>query len=153
MIGGLLGKNLLDKAKEYGRQFWSVSIFSGLINIAMLGIVGVFVYMFYALEPLAKTYLVQMLAFSALYMFGYSFNTIIVCGVFPAGGDSQYDAISVILATWCFAIPLALIGCFVFHWPVMVVYVVMCLDEIVKVPFIPLRYKKYLWVKNLTTES
>ena len=153
MIGSLLGNNLLDKAKAYGRKFWSISILSGLINIALIGIVGVFVYMFYALEPLAKTYLVQMLAFSALYMFGYSFNTIIVCGVFPAGGDAKYDAISVILATWCFAIPLALIGCFVFRWPVMAVYVAMCLDEIVKVPFIPLRYKKYIWVKNLTTES
>lgn len=33
------------------------------------------------------------------------------------------------------------------------VYVVMCLDEIVKVPFIPRRYRKYLWLKNLTTEE
>ncbi len=91
-----------------------------------------------------------MLFFSAIYMFAYSYNTIITCGVFPAGGDSKYDAISVFFATWCFAIPLALLGCFVFHWPVMAVYIVMCLDEIVKVPFISRRYNKYLWVKNLT---
>lgn len=86
-------------------------------------------------------------------MFAYSFNTIIVVDVFPAGGDSKYDAISVILATWCFAIPLALLGCFVFNWSVITVYIVMCLDEIIKVPFIPRRYKKYLWVKNLTTKE
>lgn len=153
MIGGLLGKNLLEKAKEYGRKFWNVSAWCGFINVGLIGMVGTLVYLFYTLEPLAKTYLVQMLVFSAFYMFAYSFNTIIVVGVFPAGGDSKYDAISVILATWCFAIPLALLGCFVFDWSVMVVYIVMCLDEIVKVPFIPRRYKKYLWVKNLTLDE
>ncbi len=29
----------------------------------------------------------------------------------------------------------------------------MCMDEIVKVPFISLRYNKYLWLKNLTREN
>ena len=94
-----------------------------------------------------------MLVFSAAYMFAYAYNTIITCGVFPAGGDSKYDALSVFFATWCFAIPLALLGCFAFHWPVMVVYVAMCLDEIVKLPFIRHRYNRFLWVKNLTKEN
>lgn len=153
MIGQLLGQNLLDKAKAYGKRFWRVSLFSGLINIGLICIVGPLVYFFYVLEPQAKSYLIQMLVFSAIYMFAYAYNTIITCGVFPAGGDSKYDAISVFFATWCFAIPLALLGCFLFHWPVMVVYAAMCLDEIVKVPFIRRRYNRYLWVKNLTREA
>ena len=153
MIGQLLGQNLLEKAKAYGRRFWRVSMISGLTNMGLICIVGPLVYFFYVLEPQAKSYLVQMLVFSAFYMFAYAFNTIITCGVFPAGGDSRYDAISVFFATWCFAIPVALLGCFVFHWPVMVVYAIMCLDEIVKVPFIRRRYNKYLWLKNLTRDS
>lgn len=153
MIGQLLGQNLLDKAREYGRRFWRVTLLSGLVNIGLIAIVGPLVYLFYVLEPQAKRYLVQMLIFSAFYMFAYAYNTIITCGVFPAGGDSRYDAISVFFATWCFAIPLALLGCFVFHWPVMVVCAVMCLDEIVKVPFIRRRYNRYLWVQNLTREN
>ncbi len=152
MLGGLLGNNELEKAKAYGKQFWKVAAVSGGINIALIGIAGPLVYIFYVLEPLAKSYLVQMLVFLAFYMFAYAYNTIITCGVFPAGGDSRYDAISVIIATWCFAIPLALLCCFVLHLPVMVVYVVMCLDEIVKVPFIKLRYDKYIWLQNLTRE-
>ena len=65
----------------------------------------------------------------------------------------QYDAISVFFATWCFAIPLALLGTFVFKWPVMVVYIVMCADEIVKLPWLYPHYKKYIWLQNLTRES
>ena len=153
MIGRLLGQNLLDKAKEYGSRFWKVSLFSGLVNVGLIGIVGPLVYFFYVLEAQAKQYLVWMLLFSALYMFAFAYNTIITCGVFPAGGDSRYDAISVFFATWCFAIPLSLLGCFVFHWPVMAVYCIMCLDEIVKVPFIRKRYNRYLWLRNLTHEN
>ncbi len=152
MLGGLLGSNQLDQARKYGQRFWKVSAISGCINIGLIAIAGPLVYIFYVLEPQSKAYLVDMLIFLAFYMFAYAYNTIITCGVFPAGGDSKYDAISVIFATWCFAIPLALLGCFVLHWPVMVVYVLMCLDEIVKVPFIKWRYDKYIWLKNLTRE-
>ena len=150
MIGRLLGQNELEKAKEYGARSWNVAFVSGMINVMLIGVVGPLVYMFYVLKPLAKRYLIQMLIFLAVYMVAFAYNTIITCGVFPAGGDSMYDGISVLIATWCFAIPLALIACFVLHLPVMVVYVVMCLDEIVKVPFIRWRYNKYIWLKNLT---
>lgn len=153
MIGGLLGQNLLEKAKDYGRRFWNVALFCGIANAVLLCIIGPMVYLFYVLEPLAKSYLVMMLVFNILYMFAYSFNTIFTCGVFPAGGDAMYDAVSVFFATWCFALPLSLVGAFVFHWPIMVVYMIMCADEIVKVPFLYMRYKKYIWLKNLTREE
>ena len=104
-------------------------------------------------KPTAKEYLIYMLLFNAVYVFAYSINTIVVCGVFPAGGDSAYDAKSVFFASWCFSLPLSLLGTFVFQWPVMLVYIVMCADEIVKLPFIYPHYKKYKWVKNLTIEE
>ena len=153
MIGKLLGQNMLEKAKEYGARSWNVALLSGLVNVLLLGVAGPLVYVFYVLEPLAKKYLIQMLVFLAFYMVAFAYNTIITCGVFPAGGDSMYDGISVLIATWCFAIPLALIACFVLHLPVIVIYVVMCLDEIVKVPFIKWRYNKFIWLKNLTEEK
>lgn len=150
IIGGLLGQGKLDTAKEYGARFFKVSFVCGIINVALIAITGPLCYIFYVLEPQAKSYLIGMLIFSAFYMFAYAYNTIITCGVFPAGGDSKYDAISVLFITWCFAIPLALVACFALKLPVLVVFVIMCFDEIIKVPFIPWRYKKYKWVKDLT---
>ncbi len=153
MLGSVLGQNQLEKAKDYGRRIWIVSFWCGVANAVLLCMIGPFVYLFYVLEPLAKHYLVMMIAYNVLYMFAYSFNAIFTCGVFPAGGDSIYDAISVFIATWCLALPISLVGAFVFHWPVMVVYMVMCADEIVKAPFLIPRYRKYIWLKNLTREG
>ena len=152
MVGKLLGQDLFDKAKAYGRTFWQISFWTGVINMVLLCILGPIMTEFFVLTETAKRYLIIMLSFTALYVFAYSFNTVMTCGIFPAGGDAKYDAISVFFATWCFAIPLAFLGTFLFDWPVMVVYILMCADEIVKLPWLYPRYRKYLWLTNLTRE-
>lgn len=153
IIGKLLGQNLFDKARVYGRKLCHISFWVGGVHLLLLCALGPVMTAFFVLTETAKQYLIGMLSFSGAYLFAYSINTVVVCGVFPAGGDARYDAVSVAIATWCFAIPLALLGAFVFHWPVMVVYIVMCLDEIVKVPWVYPRYRKFLWLKNLTREE
>lgn len=153
MIGKLLGQNLFEKAKAYGRQFWRISVWVGAAHMALLLALTPAMVAFFTLSDTSRQYLIWMLLFSSLYVFAYSINTIIVCGVFPAGGDSAYDAKSVFFASWCFALPLALLGTFVLNLPVIAVYCLMCADEIVKLPFIVPRYKKYLWLKNLTREG
>lgn len=153
ILGKLLGQGRFDEALLYGKRFFRVSCISGLVNIALIGIVGPAAYFFYALEPQAKQYLIYMLLYSVPYVFGYAYNTVFTCGVLPAGGDSRYDAYSVFVATWLIAIPLSMLACFVFHWPVMVVYMIMCCDEIIKFPFIRLRFNTHIWLKNLTKEN
>lgn len=153
MIGNLLGQNMFDKAKEYGKYFCRISLWTGGIHMVLLFILTPLMVSFFVLSEAARQYLIGMLLFSGLYVFAYSINTIVVCGIFPAGGDARYDAISVFFASWCFALPLALLGTFVFDLPVMVVYILMCADEIVKLPFLLPRYRKYLWLKNLTREN
>ena len=153
IMGKLLGKNLFEKAEAYAVKFCHISIWVGLIHMALLCLIAPVVTSFFILTETARHYLTVMLVFTAFYVFGYSVNTIVTCGVLPAGGDAQYDAISVFFATWCFALPVALLGTFIFKWPVLVVYILMRMDEIVKLPFIYPRYKKYLWLNNLTRNN
>ena len=153
MIGKLLGQDLFEEAKSYGKEFWRVSFWVGILSVVLLLIAGPIVVMFFVLTETAKRYLVCMILFNMLYAFAFCYNTIITCGVFPAGGDAHYDTISVLISMWCFAIPLALLGAFVFHWPVITVFIIMRLDEIVKVPWIYPRYQKFIWLKNLTREE
>lgn len=153
ILGKLLGQSLFDKAKFYGKKLCHISFAVGGIHMVLLALIGPILVHFFLLTDAARQYLIWMLLFMALYVFAYSINTIVVCGIFPAGGDANYDAISVFFASWCFSLPLALLGTFVFHWPVMAIYIAMCADEIVKLPWILPRYKKYLWLRNLTRES
>ena len=51
------------------------------------------------------------------------------------------------------AVPLALLGAFVFDWPVLAVFACTCLDEVGKLPWVMARFRKYKWVKDLTREN
>ena len=70
----------------------------------------------------------------------------------PVFGDILFDAYSLAVCMWGIAIPAALLGAFVFHWPVPLVFACTCLDEIGKLPWVYAHYKKYKWVRDLTRQ-
>ncbi len=71
-------------------------------------------------------------------------------GIFPAGGDTKFGLKCDAVTMWCFAVLLGYITVFVWKLPVLMVYFVLNLDELVKLPALFKHYKKYKWVKNLT---
>ena len=73
-------------------------------------------------------------------------------GIFCAGGDAKFDMQGNIGAMWCFSVPLGFLAAFWLKLPVMVVYCIVNLDEIVKLPAVYHHYKKYIWVRNITRD-
>ena len=100
----------------------------------------------------ARSYLTGMMIIMAVYMIGRCVNTVSINGVLDGGGDTVFDLYSLAVCMWGIAIPLALLGAFVFHWPVLAVYSCTCLDEVGKIPWVMIRLRKYRWVKDLTRE-
>jgi Na+-driven multidrug efflux pump len=83
-------------------------------------------------------------------MIGRCVNTVTINGVLDGGGDTLFDMYSLAVCMWGIAIPLALLGAFVFGWPVLAVYACTCLDEVGKIPWVMARFRKYKWVQDLT---
>ena len=54
---------------------------------------------------------------------------------------------------WAFIVPLGYIAAFKLNWPVMAVYFILNLDEIVKLPAVFIHYKKYKWVRNIINDE
>ena len=54
---------------------------------------------------------------------------------------------------WCVTVPLGFLSAFVLDLPVLAVFFIINLDEIVKLPAVYRHYKKYLWVKDLTQKE
>ena len=98
----------------------------------------------------ARKLLLGMLLINSVYMSGRSLNTILINGVIDGGGDTIFDLYSLAICMWGIAIPLAALGTYVFHWHVLVVYACTCIDEVGKIPWVIIRFKKYKWVKDLT---
>ena len=98
----------------------------------------------------ARHLLRGMLVILAIYMIGRCINTVVINGVFSAGGDTLFDVYSLATCMWGLAVPLAFLGAFVFHWNVLLVYACTCLDEVGKLPWVFFHHTRYKWVKDLT---
>ena len=153
ILGMMLGKGELEKAKKAGGSFVRASlvigVLSGVVILALTPIVlGVI-----KLEPTAQHYLKYMMLFAAYYIIGNSLNSTVIGGIFPSGGDTKFGMICDSVTMWAVILPVGFFCAFVLKLPVLVVAVILTLDEFVKIPWVYKHYMKYKWVKNITKEN
>lgn len=150
MVGNELGAGNLAQGKAYGIKLRNISYVIGLLSTALVLAVTPLLLHLVRLTPQAQSYLKGMMVIMAFYMIGRCVNTITINGVLDGGGDTLFDVYSLVVCMWGLAIPLALLGAFVLHWSPLVVYACTCLDEVGKIPWVMLHFRKYKWVRNLT---
>ena len=153
MVGNEMGAGRLETGKAYGIKLKNISYIIGFISTGLVLAVTPIVVSSMELTEEARSYLTGMMIIMSIYMIGRCVNTVSINGVLDGGGDTVFDMYSLFVTMWCIAVPLALLGAFVFHFPVLVVYACTCLDEVGKIPWVMYRIKKYKWVKNLTVTN
>ena len=150
IVGNRLGADRLQEAKEVGETLTKTAIIAGIVSGLVLIALSPFITKMVDLTPTARGYLQKMLLISSYYIAGKSVNCMTIGGIFAAGGDSKFGMMCDSVTLWCIIVPLGCICAFILKLPVMVVYFVLNLDEIIKLPVVYKHYKKYKWIKNLT---
>ena len=150
LLGKEMGQNRLKEAKRDAARISWITLVTSLLGSAVILLLRPVFLQMANLSPMAREYLGFMVLVNAVYILGQGINTSWICGVFRAGGDSKFGFIMDLIIMWGYAVPAGFLAAFVFRFPPMLVYVVLCTDEFVKMPFIFWRYKKYKWLKNIT---
>ena len=150
IVGNELGAGKLERAKAYGGKLCRIAVISGICSGIFLLAVSPAVLLVSDLSPTAEEYLKWMLVMCSYYMIGKYVNGTTISGIFCAGGDSRFGFLCDTITLWCFTVPAGFITAFVLKMPVLFVYFIINLDEIVKLPAVYRRYKKYRWLKDLT---
>lgn len=151
-LGNALGAGDLERAKKEGAYLCRLSVVSGILTGGFLLVLSPVILSFAHISPQARVYLKYMLIVSSYYLAGKSVNCMTIAGIFCAGGDSRFGMYCDAVTLWCITVPMGMIAAFVCKAPVPVVYFLLNLDEIVKLPVVYRHYKKYKWVRNLTEE-
>ncbi len=150
MVGNALGAGELETAKAYGKRLTKLSVLAGAASgIAVLALTPLVLH-FSNLSAQATHYLQWMLVICSYYLIGKSVNSTAIAGIFCAGGDSKFGLICDAITMWVIIVPAGLVAAFVLKLPVLLVYFILNLDEIIKLPAVYWNYKKYNWVRNLT---
>lgn len=153
-IGQYLGREDTQKAKQAGNRLLAsgmlLSVFVGVITCLCCPLI---IRANSVTTEVAKGYLRIMIFFTAFRCIGKYCNATLSIGFFSAGGDVMYLMKLDIINMWCVVLPLGILSAYVLHLPPVVIYCVLNLDEFYKLFFMLKRYRKQLWVKNLTKKE
>lgn len=153
LLGGMLGRNEIEKARKAGGSFVRFSIVIGAASGLVILAVTPLVLNVIKLEPQAQHYLKYMMMMAAYYIIGNSLNSTIISGIFPSGGDTRFGMVCDVVTLWIVVVPLGLLGAFVLKLPVLAVAFILTLDEFVKIPAVYRHYMKYRWLSNITKDN
>ena len=73
-------------------------------------------------------------------------------GILRSGGNTKLTLIIDIIGTWGFGVPLGLISAFVFKLPIYWVYLILSMEECIRLIISVFLFKKKIWMNNLTKE-
>lgn len=152
LLGIEIGEGRLADAKRDAGRSCYVTLIVGILTGIVILLLRPVVFMCFSLTDRAVEYLNIMLWISSYYVVGQAMNTLLISGVFRAGGDSKFGMICDIIVMWCISVPLGFLCAFVLDLPPMVVYFILCLDEFWKIPAVYVHYKKFGWLKDITRE-
>ena len=149
MVGNKIGENDKETAFEYSRRFTVLSVFLSILGGVVVFFVRDFVVGLYQLSPSAAHNLRNIMLVYSLSAWLRVFNFILFIGALRAGGDTRYAMFTELFSIWLIGVPCALIGGFVLHLPVYLVYAMVLLEEAVKAIVIIRRFLSRKWIHDL----
>ena len=150
VVGKYMGAGDMAVAERNASRLARVTIFSGVLGAVLLICLYPVLPYIADLNETAAHYRNILLFINAYSLIGASINTVLICGIFRAGGDSKFGFVADIINMWCISVPLGLLAAFVFKLPPLWVYFILFLDEFEKMPFVIHHYFKKGWLRNIT---
>ena len=152
VLGKTIGAGDMDLAKRNASRLARSTILSGVLGAVLIVCLYPVLPFMADLTPTAAYYRNILIFINAYSLIGASVNTVLICGIFRAGGDSRFGFICDTISMWAVSVPLGLLAAFVFKLPPLWVYFILFLDEFEKMPFVIRHYKKRGWLKNITRD-
>jgi len=149
MVGNKIGEKDKETAFEYSRRFTILAVFLSILGGIFVFFIRGFVVGLYHLSPIAAFNLRNIMLVYSFSAWLRVFNFMLFIGALRAGGDTRYAMFTELFSIWLIGVPAALIGGFVLHYPVYVVYAMVLLEEAAKAIIIFRRYLSRKWIHDL----
>ncbi len=152
ILGKEIGAGEMERAQRDARRLLRVTAIAGVASGCLILAIRPLVMQAFTLTPQAAAHLSTMLFIMSYYVFCQAINTTLVVGVFRSGGDTKFGLFIDVVTMWPCSLLWGALAAFVFHWSVPVVYLFLTCDELLKLPLTLPRYKKMVWLKNVTRD-
>lgn len=145
MGSGDLGVAERDASRLWRSAFWA-GVVGGIVMIALKPVLPLLA----DLDSSALRLMNIMVYINSYSILGASVNTVFICGIFRAGGDSKFGFVIDTISMWAVSVPLGLLAWLAFKLPPIWVYFVLYLDEFEKMAIVIHHYRKKKWLRDIT---
>lgn len=152
VLGKTMGSGDMELAERNAKRLVRSTILAGVAGSILLLCCFPIMPLLADLTPAAAHYRDLLMFINAFSITGAAINTVLICGIFRAGGDAKFGFIMDCISMWVVSVPLGLLAAFVFKIPPIWVYFILYLDEFEKMPVVVIHYLKKGWLKNITRE-
>lgn len=153
LLGKEMGAGSMEKAERDAKRLVGSTALTGLLGAFMMIASKLMIARVAPLSETAARWRDCLIYINAFSVVGVAVNTVIICGVFRAGGDAKFGFVLDTVVMWCVSVPLGLLSAFVLKLPPVAVYLILFLDEFEKMPFVIVHFARRKWLRNITREA
>ncbi|MBQ4145851.1 MAG: MATE family efflux transporter [Clostridia bacterium] len=150
-IGKAVGAKKYKTAYIYGKKLTYLLFTCGVIVSVVFILARPLILLPYNVSASVLELTMDLLFVTALLMIIKAITFLLIVGVFRNGGDTKVSAAIDISTVWLIGVPIVIIGGLVFHLPLLITYILMYTEEIVKLIVSLWRFKSKKWIKNVVS--
>lgn len=152
ILGNEMGANHLKEAEEYAKRYIVMLLMLTLLGGVLTLIIREPVIRLFGMPDAVNNHIRICLTTFAIYMPIKMLNCLLVVAVLRSGGDTKAALFLDVSSVWLIGVPMAFLGGMIFKFPVHIVYIMITTEEIYKLTFGLLRYKKRKWLRNIVAD-
>ena len=150
MIGNSIGAEKEWLVEKFAWKFTRLSVGVGIIIGILIAAASPTILVFFNVSDTVRYSSQIIMLIIAGVFFVRVLGVMLIVGILRGGGDATFAFLAEGFTMWFIGVPLTVIGAFVFHFPVYIVYGLAVIEEIAKCVLGLMRLKSGRWIKNVT---
>ena len=152
IIGNAIGEGDYDKTKKYSTTITVLSLVMGIVAGIIVFIIRPYVVDFYNVSNATKDIAISIMSATSIIVVFQSMSVNTMMGILRGGGDNKFVLINDVIYMWLFSIPFGFISAFVWKLPIVIVFLIIRSDEILKTIASVIRIISGKWINDITRE-
>lgn len=149
LIGKRLGAEAYDKAYQEAKKLMNFGFAASLVlSMILVSMSQWYVQLYHVEANVQQTAAGLLCAFAVLAPVKVA-NMILGGGIIRSGGNTTYTMIIDLIGTWLVGVPLGLITAFVFHLPIIWVYLILSQEELVRLLLTFSVFRRKTWMGRI----
>jgi len=150
MVGNSIGEGKEWLSNDYARRFSVLSVLVGIALGLVLAATSPLLLSFFNVSDAVRSSSLIILYIISVIFFIRVLGIMFIIGILRGGGDAKQAFFIEGFTMWFIGVPLTILGAFVFHLPVYIVYALAIMEEVFKCIMSMMRLKSGRWIKNVT---